>query len=207
MTQIQNRWFTVFCLPKTMLQQKTQTPYPFWVQGSPRRNFASSRESDANLWRCSGGSIGVGHGQAERSMPKRTVASTEGERRGVSPSSGGRPPRLLLEESTLVTRATMEVELLRSPPILHASESSIGEWKALEMENAVVWHAWFDSWIWRWDLGEEEEGCFSVSFWGRENARLRNRQAEGERERWVFEWAVGEHQFWGCDLFTLYDPY
>jgi len=48
------------------------------------------------------------------------------------------PPWLLLEESTLVTRAAMEGELLRSPPILHASESSIGEWKALEMENAVV---------------------------------------------------------------------
>jgi hypothetical protein len=27
---------------------------------------------------------------------------------------------------------------LRSPPILHASKSPIGEWKALEMENAVV---------------------------------------------------------------------
>jgi hypothetical protein len=32
----------------------------------------------------------------------------------------------------------MEGGLLRSPPILHASESPIGEWKALEMENAVV---------------------------------------------------------------------
>jgi hypothetical protein len=32
----------------------------------------------------------------------------------------------------------MEDDLLRSPLILHARESPIGEWKALEMENAVV---------------------------------------------------------------------
>jgi len=32
----------------------------------------------------------------------------------------------------------MEGDLLRSPPIFHASESPIGEWKALKMENAVV---------------------------------------------------------------------
>jgi hypothetical protein len=50
----------------------------------------------------------------------------------------------------------MEGELLRSPPILHASGSAIGEWKALEMENAVVdMHNLIPGW-------EEEEGCFSV---------------------------------------------
>jgi hypothetical protein len=32
----------------------------------------------------------------------------------------------------------MKGGLLRSPLILHASENPIGEWKALEMENAVV---------------------------------------------------------------------
>jgi len=32
----------------------------------------------------------------------------------------------------------MEGDLLRSPPMLHARESPIGEWKALKMENPVV---------------------------------------------------------------------
>ena len=36
------------------------------------------------------------------------------------------------------TEVAMDGNLLQPPPILHASESPIGEWKALEMENAVV---------------------------------------------------------------------
>ena len=32
----------------------------------------------------------------------------------------------------------MKANLLRSPLILHTSDSSIGEWKALAMENAMV---------------------------------------------------------------------
>ena len=69
---------------------------------------------------------------------------TEGERRGGSSSSGGRTAVAPARGSTswarpaLVTQAAMEGDLLRSPPMLHARESSIGEWKALEMENAVV---------------------------------------------------------------------
>ena len=40
--------------------------------------------------------------------------------------------------SGVVTAEAAIEDDLRSPPILHASKSPIGEWKALEMENAVV---------------------------------------------------------------------
>jgi hypothetical protein len=43
-----------------------------------------------------------------------------------------------------------------------------------------------------------------------EDERLRDRQDVGEskeREGWVFGWAVGEHQFWGCNLSTMHDSY
>ena len=40
-----------------------------------------------------------------------------------------------------IAEAAMKVNLLQSSPILHTSDSSIGEWKALAMENAMVWHA------------------------------------------------------------------
>jgi hypothetical protein len=35
-------------------------------------------------------------------------------------------------------RVAMEGDLVRSPRILHASKSSIEEWKSLKMKNAVV---------------------------------------------------------------------
>ena len=68
----------------------------------------------------------------------------EGEQRGGSSSSSGRaavaPTRGSMSWAclALVTWAAMEGDLLRSPLMLHARESPIGEWKALKMENPVV---------------------------------------------------------------------
>jgi hypothetical protein len=81
----------------------------------------------------------------EGSRPERSTRTACGATRvseeDGSPSSDGRtamaPARGSRRQSSVVL-FPMEGDLLRSPPILHASESSIGEWKALEMENAVV---------------------------------------------------------------------
>jgi hypothetical protein len=97
-----------------------------WWDGAQQRG--EDEEDDSSS---SGGHAAVAPARGSRRLDGRMAcqAGQVHELGAPSPSDTG---------GVETVEAVAEGDLLRSPPILHASKSPIGEWKALEMENAVL---------------------------------------------------------------------